>query len=735
MAMPSCSLRRHQPEIAFDPDLAHLHEYATKIEYPDITSESFDDVVSTPAPWTINSAPPPTYWEMTLNEAIQTALQNSQVLRDLGGLVLESSRGVTTAQDYAIAVTDPRFGPEAALAAFDASFEVSTFFEKNDRALNNVFFGGGTRLFTQDLHRYQFEVNKTSATGGNFAARKIVDYDFNNAPGNDTPNRPWTLQMEGEFRQPLLQGAGIDFNRIAGPNSQPGSLNGVLLARISTDISLADFEIGVRNLVADVETAYWELYFAYRDLDTKIAARNRALDTWRHINTLKATGRRGGEAEEEAAAREQYFRLEEEVQNALSGRLQDRIRVTTLRGQSGVQATERRLRLLMGIDVNDGRMIRPSDEPSMAKVVFTWDEILMEALCRREEIRRQKWQVKRVELELIANRNFLLPRLDAVGRYRWRGLGHDLLEDDRQIGRFDNAYQDLTTGDFQEWQLGMEMTMPVGFRRGHAAVQNSQLQLARESAILEQIERDIAHDLSAAVAEVERAFATSQTNYNRHVAAREHLTALDARYQRADQREQIQLLDLLLDAQRRYADAESSYFRSLLEYALAIKGVHYQKGSLLEFNQVFLAEGPWPGKAYLDAAVRDHNKHPPAPLLNYILASPPILSSGLLEQSIEPAEPVSPPTPTAPSGGSVTTPPVPVPSANLEPAQPERTDTQPSQELAPITTRPDAVRTADRGLRLPATTPADARTHATPAHYRMKLSDGQLSPPETQAAP
>jgi hypothetical protein len=163
--------------------------------------------------------------------------------------------------------------------------------------------------------------------------------------------------------------------------------------------------------------------------------------------------------------------------------------------------------------------------------------------------------------------------------------------------------------------------------------------------------------------------------------------------------------------------------------------VHYQKGSLLEFNQVFLAEGPWPGKAYLDAAVRDHNKHPPAPLLNYILARPPILSSGLLEQSIEPAEPVSPPTPTAPSGGSVTTPPVPVPSANLEPAQPERTDTQPSQELAPITTRPDAVRTADRGLRLPATTPADARTHATPAHYRMKLSDGQLSPPETQAAP
>ena len=32
-------------------------------------------------------------------------------------------------------------------------------------------------------------------------------------------------------------------------------------------------------------------------------------------------GRRGGEAEREAEAREQYFRFEEDVQNALAGRL------------------------------------------------------------------------------------------------------------------------------------------------------------------------------------------------------------------------------------------------------------------------------------------------------------------------------------------------------------------------------------------------------------------------------
>ena len=60
-------------------------------------------------------------------------------------------------------------------------------------------------------------------------------------------------------------------------------------------------------------------------------------------------------------------------------------------------------------------------------------------------------------------------------------------------------------------------------------------------------------------------------------------------------------LDLLLDAQRRRAEAESAYYRSLVDYNRAIMNVHYRKGSLLEYDGVYLAEGPWPAKAYFDA--------------------------------------------------------------------------------------------------------------------------------------
>ncbi len=635
IALPGCALRKPK-EFQFDPDFAHYQGAATEIAYPDVESVNYEAVATTPAPLTLHDRAAPEFWDLRLDEAIQSALAHSQVMRDLGALVLQSPENARTIYDPAIEQTDPRFGVEAALSAFDTSFSAQAFFENNDRALNNVFFGGGTRLLKQDLHNYQAQLSKRAATGGEFTIRKIIDYDSNNAPGNDDPNKPWLVQLEGEFRQPLMQGAGVEFNRIAGPDGRPGAMNGVLLARINSDIGLADFELGVGNLVNDVENAYWELYFAYRDLDAKIAARDRALETWRSIHALFVTNRRGGEAEQEAQSREQYFRLEEEVQNALAGRPLDNVRTNTLRNSGGVHSSERRLRRLMGVAPSDGRLIRPAQEPMMARVVFDWNELLVEALTRRVELRRQKWKIKRGELELIASRNFLLPRVDAVGRYRFRGLGEDLLNSQRQPGRFDNAFQDLTTGDFQEWQLGVEVEMPLGYRQGHAAVRHAELRLQRERAILDEQEKLVAFELTESIAEVERSYEVSQTSYNRRVAAKQHLDALANVYLDADENEKTRLLDLLLDAQRRLADAETAYYRGLLEYALAVKNVHLQKGSLLDYNAVYLSEGPWPGKAYYDAARREESRLRAPGVLNYILSRPAPVELGPYDQRIVP---------------------------------------------------------------------------------------------------
>ena len=111
-------------------------------------------------------------------------------------------------------------------------------------------------------------------------------------------------------------------------------------------------------MVSDVENAYWELYFAYRDLDAKIAARNRAHDSWRQINVLVERGP-GGQlaATAEAQAREQLYRLSAEVQDALAGRVPQKTNSNSLRGTGGVYAAERSLRRAMGLPAADGALV------------------------------------------------------------------------------------------------------------------------------------------------------------------------------------------------------------------------------------------------------------------------------------------------------------------------------------------------------------------------------------------
>lgn len=389
---------------------------------------------------------------------------------------------------------------------------------------------------------------------------------------------------------------------------------------MNADISLADFEIGVRNLISDTEQAYWELYFAFRDLEARKIGRDSALEAWRRVHALYVEQSRGGEADKEAQAREQYFFFRSEVEQSLNS----------------VFSAENRLRYMMGISSSDGRLIRPADEPTTARVTFDWQQSLVEALSRSAELRRQKWRIKQRELELTAAKNLILPRLDLVGRWRFLGMGNDLLGGNNAYGangadplEGTNAYATLLHGEFQEWQAGAQFLMPLGFRRELATVRHHQLQLAKTRAQLQDEELEVSHALVEAIRNIDTNFALAQTNFNRRVAAERQVEAVQAAYDAG-----TTTFDQLLDAQRRRAQAESSYFRSLVDYNRSIAQFHFRKGSLLEYNGVFLSEGPWPGKAYFDAHRRARQRDASL-YLDYGHSRPGVFSRGPITQRFD----------------------------------------------------------------------------------------------------
>lgn len=585
VSMVGCYKSRR--ELSSYPQAEPSRTFLNQIEYPDLCDECGTDGNS------LMTGPPVTYsnfhelepWDLTLDECVLMALSGSKVMQRLGGVVVNSPQAATTTLDPALIETNPLQSVEAALSAFDAQASTSFFFNHSERTFNNLFFGGGAASLTTDASTFQAQLQKTTATGATLTLRNQVDYNRNDSPANLFGSTYDILNFL-EARQPIGRGSGSLFNRIAGPNALPGQYNGVLLARIRSDVSLADFESAVRDLVRDVETNYWELYFAYRNLDTNKDARDAIRATWEN-RKLRLDGGLD-RPDDEAQARQQFFNFENQVITALAG---------TANGQLGLIGAERNLRRLLGLKVNDGRVIRPATEPVTTPIIFDWEDSQGQALDRRVELRRQKWIIRQRELELIAAKDINRWQFDLVGQYGFRGFGDNLFGSrSRPNG---SAFDDLINGDLDDWQLGFELGGPIGLRQGHLAVRSAELNLNREKTVLHEQQRQILHDLSAATVEIDRAFLSLKANANNRIAIEEELIPKRRRFDEGEDQ-----IFFLLDVQQRLANVESAVHRSIADYNQALLNHSFSTGSLLGRFNIFLTEGPWEQRAHQRAGIK-----------------------------------------------------------------------------------------------------------------------------------
>jgi hypothetical protein len=276
----------------------------------------------------------------------------------------------------------------------------------------------------------------------------------------------------------------------------------VVLARINEDIQTHDFEANVVNLVKSVEDAYWDLYAGYQVFEANKQSRDAALDLWR---VAEARLRADGAPEAEAQARALLQQFEYQLHISLNG--------TTAPGndQRGLYGREQILREKIGHAATDGRLIRPSDKPTMARIDFDWYDVTAEGLTRNVFLRRQKWGIKQRELELISAKNQILPQIDVTGFYRFVGVGDEFAAAERTGIRFPNpgstALEELTGGAYQEAGARLEYTpAAVGKRRQFANIQSSQLQVAKSHEELISRELFLVYELSTAWRSMESTF-------------------------------------------------------------------------------------------------------------------------------------------------------------------------------------------------------------------------------------
>ena len=589
---------RLQYLIGEDKTVEHYRDYATSIEYPTESEARESDPNLFRAPRRITSLEEVSQRHIKLDECIKMALSNATILRDdqsfgsPGNALLANPSRVASVYDAAIQDTSFLFGNrgvDAALADFDPIFTSNLQAGKSEDPQNTANLGlNAGDVLAEDTGQFQARLEKALANSGTVA----IQHDWNYSQNNLQRLFPsaYTGSIQAEYRQPLLAGGGTEFTRIAGPIAQgvrgvSGVSQGVLISRINSDISLVDFEQSVTTLVRDVETKYWDLYLALQLYESEI-------QTFKDIIVFRDNlyiRREAGAAEAQAANR-LY-----ESDARMKGSLAD------------VLSAEYRLRRLLGLPLNDGDFLTPVDKPTEAPLIPNWESSLLESLANRAELRRQKWEIRSLELQLIAAKNLSRPRLDLVSQYRINGFGDKLLggEDDDGVtdAGYASAYEVLTQGDNTGWGAGLQFSMPLGLRLARAQVRNYELRLRKARSVLQEQEQEIARELNNAILEMDRWYLLAESGAKRVAVAEDFTETKSIREAINEARDDISL-GQVLESKITSRDAGQSYLRSIIEYNKAISELNFRKGTLLEANSIYLAEGQWNPAAYDDAKRR-----------------------------------------------------------------------------------------------------------------------------------
>jgi outer membrane protein TolC len=533
---------------------------------------------------------------LSLAEAIAICLEQGRVGdQDPLGTTLTSliNIGIPASSDtIRVLALDPAISGadiEASLAKFDAQWITTMSWTTTDEPLNglNEFNVGNSAQF-------QTSLLKPLPAGGVAGLTFSTQYQrLLNPPIPGILNPSYTPRLQFQFEQPLLQGYGVEINQlrtahpgsVLTPFSTGGRVPGILITRLRFDENRAEFERRVHLMLRNVETAYWNLYDAYWTLYSREQAMRQAYEAWKINKARYEAGRIS--IQDFAQTRQQYelFRAQR-LQQLGSGTAND-----------GVLERERILRNLLGMPVEDGTRLVPIDAPTLTPYQPDWNTAVQETLALRPELVLARQDLKLQQLNLINVKNLLLPDLRFLSTYALNGIGTSL------DGTFQNALASLASDRFVDWTVGLRLNYTLGYRDAYAQVRQVRLALARSYGVLQEQETKAQMALAVDYRHLFEYYELILIQRAQREAAAVQLQARFQEYQAGRG-----TLDILLESQRVWADALRMEFDAITQYNNAIVGFEFSKGTIMQFDNVVISEGPLPRCAQVRAVEHERER-------------------------------------------------------------------------------------------------------------------------------
>lgn len=361
----------------------------------------------------------------------------------------------------------------------------------------------------------------------------------------------WSQNFIAELRQPVLRNFGIDFNRAQ-----------INIRKNEREANREAFRARVIETLNNTERAYWELVGARRDVTISAELLAEAILTLSQVQAridFDAYQTLLYRSQAAVKAREfEYIDVKNRVRNA-----EDQL-----------------LNLLNDPDLplSADYEIIPIDNPTTVSILRDRFQAVQTALEHRPEILRARYIVDTTRIQLGVAKNQALPRLDAVYRMTLNGVG----------GNADQGFDEMTTGNFVDQFVGVEFAWNFGERAERAGIRIAKLQQSQAVVAYKKALDDIITDCRVALRNLETNLEQIPPSHEAVTSNSENLRSLQERQERKSPAE----LDVILNAQLNLAVSRRALLQAVVAYNQGIVDVERAKGTLLEYDNVILAEEP-----------------------------------------------------------------------------------------------------------------------------------------------
>jgi outer membrane protein len=403
---------------------------------------------------------------LTLQDAIEMALKNSNDI--------EASRKSVQISNFALL---------AARGIYDPVFNSQTYYESRSTPTASTIGGAVNGVVTQKTMYNDLGLSGFSPWQGGTYSTTFNQSRLTSSSRNITLNPQFPTNLIANYTQPLWRNRTIDANR-----------RNILIAGRNVNLSESQLRQEAITIISNVEGAYWDLYYALRNLQVQI-------DTLKQAREQYESNRRQAEHGVLAPidivqAEAQVYTFEQNVYAA----------------QQAVTNAENVLKPMIlpsRTDPDWNRPLMPTTPAELDVPSFSVDLATAEALKNRPELEQIGINEEINKIDQRYYRNLTKPQIDLFGAYTGAGLagtpnpnspGFATVPPLLQGGYF-TSVKNLFAQDFPTYRMGVTINFPLRNRTakanlGSSIVRGAQLDNQRLQQE-ENIESDVRNALQA----------------------------------------------------------------------------------------------------------------------------------------------------------------------------------------------------------------------------------------------